>query len=88
MISEGISDDIPLKMKTLNMIIRILNAFLQSCLKLKRCKLHKATCHPTKCDKINDVKLFRKFLTLSNQMLHYKSKCIRISYNSFVKLSL
>ena len=34
------------------------NALLQSHLKLERCKLHIATCHPTKCDIINDVKLF------------------------------
>ena len=48
---------------------------------------HKAACHLTKCDVINDVKLFptvygriycRKFLTFSNQTLRYKSKCIRI----------
>ena len=45
---------------------------LQSQLKLEHCKSHKAARHPTKCDVINDVKLFptvyhRKFLTLSNQ---------------------
>ena len=63
------------------------NALLQSRLKLERCKPHIAARHPTKCDVINDVKLFptvyrriyfRKFLTLSNQTSHYKSKCIRI----------
>ena len=32
---------------------------LQFSLKLKRCKPHKAARHPTKCDIINDVKLFR-----------------------------
>ena len=57
------------------------NALLQSRLKLEHCKLHKAACHPMKCDVINDVKLFqtihrriycRKFLTLSNQMWRYK----------------
>ena len=50
---------------------------------------HNAVRHPTKCDKINDVKLFPtvyrriycpKFLTLSNQKSHYKSKCIRILF--------
>ena len=65
------------------------NALLQSCLKLERCEPHKAARHPTKCEVINDVKLFWtvyhriyccKFLTLSNQISHYKSKCIRISY--------
>ena len=63
------------------------NALLQFPLKLKRCKPHKAARHPTKCDVINDVKLFptvyrriycRKFLTLSNQRSRYKLMCIRI----------
>ena len=48
---------------------------------------HKAARSPTKCDVINDVKVFptvyrriycRKFLTLSNQKSRYKTKCIRI----------
>ena len=52
---------------------------------------HTAACHLTKCDVINDVKLFptvyhriycRKFLTLSNQSPCYKSKCIRIVHCS------
>ena len=34
------------------------NAFLQFRLKLERCKPHKAARHGTKCDVINDVKLF------------------------------
>ena len=37
------------------------NAILQFCLKLNvasRLKPHKAACHPTKCDVIDDVKLF------------------------------
>ena len=59
------------------------NVLLQSLLKLKRCKPHRGICPPTKCDVINDVKLFltvycRKFMMLSNQKSHYKSKCIRI----------
>ena len=54
---------------------------------MKRYNTHKATLHSNKCDIINDVKLFpavyrkincRKLLTLSNQTLRYKSKCIRI----------
>ena len=84
MISERITDYIPPQIEILNM-----DALLQSRLKLEHCKLHKAARHPTKCDVINDVKLFpsvycriycHKFLRLSNQMSHYKSKCIRI-YN-------
>ena len=67
------------------------NALLQTRLKLERCKPHKATqrhTFSTKCDLINDVKLFptvyrkiycRKFLTLSNQTSRYKCKCIRIT---------
>ena len=63
------------------------NALLQFELKLEHCKTRKAAHHPTKCDVINDFKLFptvyrriycRKFLTLSNQTLCYKSKCIRM----------
>ena len=63
------------------------NALLQFLLKLELCRPHKAVHHPTKHDIINDIKLFltvycrtycRKFLKLSNQMSHYKSKCIRI----------
>ena len=63
------------------------NVLLQPRLKLERCKPHIAARHPTKCDIIKDIKLFptvycriycRKFLTLSNQTLRYKSKCIRI----------
>ena len=63
------------------------NALLQFRLKLERCKPYKTERHPTICDVIKDVKLFptvyrsiysRKFLTLSNQMSRYKSKCIRI----------
>ena len=55
MISERISDN----MKILNMVIYLhSNALLQSCLKLGRCKPHKAACHPTTWDVINDIKLF------------------------------
>ena len=87
MISECISDDIPPQMKILNMVIPILMHLLQFELKLERCKPYKATRHPTKCDVINDIKLFptvyrriycRKFLTLSNHTSHYKLMCIRI----------
>ena len=82
MISERISDDIPPQINFLNMVIPILIR-----LKLESCKPQNAARHLTKCDVINDVKLFptvyhriycRKFLTLSNQAPRYKSKCIRI----------
>ena len=71
------------------------NAFLHFRLKLERCKPHKAARNPTKCDVINDVKLFptvycrmycRKFLTLSNQTSRYKSKCIRNTYSLTCRL--
>ena len=70
------------RMRILNMVNPILFR-----LKLERCKLHNAVRHQTKCDIINDIKLFptvyrrmyhRKFLMLSNQKSHYKSKCIRM----------
>ena len=38
------------------------NSLLQSPLKFERCKQHKAACHPTKCDVINDIKLFWTFI--------------------------
>ena len=63
------------------------NELLKFHFKLEHYRLYKATCHPTKCDVINNVKQLPavnrkiyclKFLTLSNQMLRYKIKCIRI----------
>ena len=59
------------------------NAILPFCLKLERCKPHKAAHHQRKCDAINDVKIFptvyrrmyfRKFLTISNQTSRYTLK--------------
>ena len=54
-------------------------ALLWFYLKLEHCNLHKAACHPTKCDVINDIKLFLihslKFLTLSNQTLLSTHNC-------------
>ena len=66
------------------------NVLLQFHLQFEHCKPHKAAHHPTKCDVINDVKLFptvycrihcHQFLTLFNQTSHYKSMCIRIQNN-------
>ena len=63
------------------------NALLQFPLELEHCKPHKVAHHPTKCDKINNVRPFpsvyhriycHKFLTLSNQTAQYKIKCIRM----------
>ena len=48
---------IPHQRKKMNMASHS-NALLQSRLKLERCKLHKYARNPTKCDVINDVKLF------------------------------
>ena len=53
MISERITDYIPPKMKSLNMINPIL---MHVCSFVS--KLYKAASHPTKCDVINDIKLF------------------------------
>ena len=98
MISEHISDDIPPQMKVLNMVIPILMRFyslVSNWNVTSRIKPYKGVRHSTKCDVINDVKLFptvyhriycRKFWTLSNQTSHYKSKCIRMKDNLFVKL--
>ena len=72
-------------MKLLIMVIPIV-----MCLKLEHCKLHKDMCYQTKCDVINDVKLFptvypisQDIRTLSDQTSRYKSKCIRI-YHGFM----
>ena len=90
MISERISIDIPPEINIFNMVILILmhSAVLSQ---IERCARH-----PTKCDVINDVKLFptvyrriyyRIFLVLSNQKLRYKSKCITI-YFAVAKMKL
>ena len=79
MISERIFDDIPPQMKIFEYGYPHSNAFLQFRLKLERCKPQKSARHPTICDVINDRIYCSKFLTLSNQTSHYKSKCIRIS---------
>ena len=55
MISKRISVHIPPQMKILNPHS---NTLLQFPLKLEHCKLHNAALHPTKCEVINDVKLF------------------------------
>ena len=67
------------------------NALLLFPLILKRYKQHKAACHPTN-DVINGVKPFptvyrriychKFFLTFYNQMSRYKSKCIRICFDT------
>ena len=83
MISDRISGDIPPKMKPHS------NALLQFCLKLNvasQLKPHKAAYHPTKCEVIDDVKLFptvyrripSQILTISKQTSRHKSKCVRI----------
>ena len=45
------------------------NAFLQFPLKSERCKAHKAASHQTKCDLINDVKVFRQNIALFRRKL-------------------
>ena len=86
MSSECISNNILPQME-IEYSYPLSNVLLQFHFELEHCKPHKAAHHPTKCDIIDDVKLFptvyhriycRKFLTLSNQTSCYKSKCIRI----------
>ena len=70
MISDRITNTSP--NENLNMVIPILlkNALLQFRLKLERHKLQKTNArHRTKCDVINDVKLFPQYIagyTLAN----------------------
>ena len=89
MISERLSNNISPQIIFFEYGYPHSNALLQFELKLERCKPNKVARHPTKCDVINDVKLFptvyrriycRKFLTLSNQMSRYKPMCIRVLY--------
>ena len=61
MISERIYDDIPPQKKILNMVIPILMCFYSlgsNWSVASPIKLYKGIRHPTKCDVINDVKLF------------------------------
>ena len=84
MISEHISDDKTSTNENFEYGYPHSNALLQFRLKLERCKPHRAVRHTTKCDVINDVKQFptvyRKLLTVSNQMSRYNSKCIGMLY--------
>ena len=45
------------------------NALLQFCVKFERCKPHKATYHPMKCDVINLKIYCLKYLMLSNRVV-------------------
>ena len=94
---ERISDDIPPEMKIFEYGYPHSNTLLQFRLELEHCKPHNATHHSSKCDIINDVKLFPTFyrriychkcLTLSNQTLHYKIKCIRRTHLCLVSQKL
>ena len=58
MITALTSDDILPQMKIFECGYPHSNALLQSRLKLECCKPQKAAPHPTKCDVINDVKLY------------------------------
>ena len=85
-ISQRISDYIPPQMKLLNMVIPILMRFyrlISHWSTASRIKPYKGVRHLTKCDLINDIKLFltvyrmiycRKFKALSNQTLHNKKQ--------------
>ena len=93
MISERISADIPPQIKILNMVIPILMhfcSFVSNWSVASPIKLHKASSHQTKCDVINDIKLFPtvyhriyclKFFMLSNQTSHNKSKCSKFRFS-------
>ena len=60
-IFERISDDIPPRTKILNMVIPIqmlFHSLVANMSVARRKQPHKAVRHPTKCNNINDVKLF------------------------------
>ena len=84
MISDHIYDVIPPK-RNLKMAIPILN-LMHFCTFVSNCSIEMCIKRPTKCDVINDVKLFpkvfcriycRKFLT-SNQMSYTKVSALEI----------
>ena len=58
MISKRISNDIPPQMKILNMVIPILMQFCSFVSNWRVARRIMPNEHPTKCDVINDVKLF------------------------------
>ena len=58
MISENISTDIPPTNENFEYGYPHSNALLQFRLELERCKPHRATGHPTKCDIVNYIKQF------------------------------
>ena len=72
MISEPISDDISPQMKKLQYGYPHSNALMQPHLELERCKPHKPACHPTKCDVINDVKLFLTVYPIKHHVTNLK----------------
>ena len=63
MISDHISEDIPLQMKTINMVVPFLMLFCSGLLFVKnfvstKIRALQAACHQTKCDVIFDFKIF------------------------------
>ena len=66
MIMERISDDIPPEMKIFEYGYTHSNTLLQFRPELEHCKPHNATRHQSKCDVINDVKLFPTGYTVTN----------------------
>ena len=62
MISERLADDIPPQMKNFEYGNPHSNALMQFYLNFERYMLHKAACHLTICDAINDVNYFRQYI--------------------------
>ena len=90
MSAETLSKQNGLRSCPTSQVIPILTCFSSLVLNwslASRMKPHKDVCYATKCNIINDVKLFPtvycriycpKLLALSNQTSRYKSKCIRM----------
>ena len=58
MISDSISEDISPENENFEYGYSHFNELLQTRLKSEHCERYEAARHPTKCDVINDVKLF------------------------------
>ena len=91
MFSDHISNSISLELKKNEYGYPHSGALWQFCLKLEHCKPHKAMCHPTKCDIINQTisdsiscdSISQDILSHIFDVIQrscYKSKCIRITH--------
>ena len=83
MISDYISEDIHFEFGYSHSY-----APLQSHLKLKHCKQHKAACHPMKCDVINDVNFFPTRYAMLQKQVYYNGNFMTYVYMFLSNLAI